>query len=246
MNLKQIKFSPFNKTVDEIAKMLDKVQKETGKKKVMSINISSSDFKTMIKRADYVQKKLRKYDHALLVDGILAGWTAVQTAKRLYPKTFIHFHRAGHGAYTRAENAFGFSVPVLTMFGRLSGTSGIHTGTAGIGKMAGDNEDVIAANCALNKVSKGLFFTQNWGKFAPCCPIASGGLNPTKLHPLIKALKTTDFITTMGAGCHSHPGGTRKGAIALVQACDAHRKGMTIKQYAKNHEELAQAIETFK
>ncbi|MFA7685873.1 MAG: ribulose-bisphosphate carboxylase, partial [Candidatus Gracilibacteria bacterium] len=238
-------FAPFNKTVDAIAKVLEKVQKETGKKKIISVNISSSDFKTMIKRAAYVQKKLRKYDYALLVDGLLAGWTAVQTAKRLYPKKFIHFHRAGHGAFTREENVFGFSVPVLTMFGRLSGTSGIHTGTAGIGKMAGGSEDIVAVHCALDKVSKGLFFTQDWGKFAPCCPIASGGLNPTKLGPLMKAFGTTDFITTMGAGCHAHPGGTRKGATALMQACEAYQKGKTIQEYAKTHIELAQAIEKF-
>ena len=238
-------FAPFNKTVDEITKVLEKVQKETGKKKIISVNISASDFETMMKRAKYVQKKLGKYDHALLVDGITAGWMGIQTAKRNFPKKFIHFHRAGHGAFTRPENVFGFSVPVLTMFGRLSGASGIHTGTAGIGKMAGGPEDVIAVHCALDKVSKGLFFTQDWGKFPPCCPIASGGLNPTKLAAVMKAFGTTDFITTMGAGCHAHPGGTRKGATALVQACEAYQKGKTIQEYAKTHVELAQAIEKF-
>ncbi|MDD3861984.1 MAG: ribulose-bisphosphate carboxylase [Candidatus Gracilibacteria bacterium] len=238
-------FAPFKKTIDEIAVMLKRVEKETGKKKAMSVNISAADFDTMIKRADYVNKKIGKYHPALLVDGITAGWMAIQTAKRRYKKNFIHFHRAGHGAFTRHESPFGFSVPVLTMFGRLAGASGIHTGTAGIGKMAGDNEDVIAVHCALDKVSKGLFFTQDWGKFAPCCPIASGGLNPTKLHAVIKAFGTTDFITTMGAGCHSHPDGTRKGATALVQACEAYQKGKTIQEYAKTHEELAKAIEKF-
>jgi len=28
----------------------------------------------------------------------------------------------------------------------------------------------------------------------------------------------------MGAGCHAHPGGTQKGAAALVQACEAYKK----------------------
>jgi len=33
-----------------------------------------------------------------------------------------------------------------------------------------------------------------------------------------------DFITTMGAGCNAHPKGTKVGAKALVQACEAFQK----------------------
>ena len=54
-----------------------------------------------------------------------------------------------------------------------------------------------------------------------------------------------DFITTMGAVCHAHPRGTRAGAMALVQACEAYQKGMEIEDYAKDHKELAEAIEFF-
>jgi ribulose 1,5-bisphosphate carboxylase large subunit-like protein len=54
-----------------------------------------------------------------------------------------------------------------------------------------------------------------------------------------------DFITTMGAGCHAHPKGTQAGAKALVQACEAYIKKIDIKEYAKNHKELAEAIEFF-
>lgn len=221
------------------------VREETGKKKVLSVNISSPDFDTMLKRADYVKSKMEPESFAFLVDGITAGWTAVQTARRHYPEVFIHFHRAGHGAFTRPENVFGFTVPILSAWGRMAGASGIHTGTAGIGKMKGDEEDVMAVHAASDQISKGFFFEQDWGKMAPCAAIASGGLNPTKLAPLIDAFGTTDFITTMGAGCHSHPDGTRKGATALVQACEAWQKGLTIEQYAKDHVELARAIEKF-
>jgi ribulose-bisphosphate carboxylase large chain len=48
---------------------------------------------------------------------------AVQTLRRHYPDVFIHFHRAGHGAYTRPENPIGYSVLVLSKFARLAGTS---------------------------------------------------------------------------------------------------------------------------
>ncbi|MBU1151527.1 ribulose 1,5-bisphosphate carboxylase, partial [Patescibacteria group bacterium] len=238
-------FCPFEEVIDEIAERMDKVRKETKKNKVLSVNISAADFETMIKRAKYVENKLEKGSYAFLVDGLTAGWTAVQTARRHFPDVFIHFHRAGHGAFTRPENVFGFSVPILTAFGRLAGASGIHTGTAGIGKMKGDEEDIQAVHTALDKVVEGQYFTQDWVNIKSCSPIASGGLNPTKLHALIEAFETTDFITTMGAGCHAHPDGTRAGATALVQACEAHIAGVSIEEYAKKHPELARAIEKF-
>ena len=55
----------------------------------------------------------------------------------------------------------------------------------------------------------------------------------------------TDFITTMGAGCHAHPKGTKAGARALVQACEAYKQNISIEEYAKNHKELKEAITFF-
>lgn len=240
-------FCPFNKTVDAIRKAMDKAEKETGKKKIHSFNISSPDFMTMKKRAEYIIKKMKKGSYCFLVDGITAGWSAVQTARRMWPNVIIHFHRAGHGAMTRVENPFGYTAVVLAKFARLAGASAVHTGTAGIGKMAGDvNDDIQAAYAAYLPKSKTEFFTQDWYGMKGTVAIASGGLNPTKLKPFIDAIKSVDFITTMGGGVHGHPGGTKAGATALIQACEAWQKKKSIKEYAKTHVELAQAIKRYK
>ena len=53
-----------------------------------------------------------------------------------------------------------------------------------------------------------------------------------------------DFITTMGAGCHAHPKGTTAGAGACP-SFEAYQKGIDIKEYAKTHKELEEAIEFF-
>jgi ribulose-bisphosphate carboxylase large chain len=200
---------------------------------------------------------------------------AVQTLRRKYPDVFIHFHRAGHGAFTRLENPIGYTVLVLSKFARLAGASGIHTGTAGVGKMAGSpGEDIVAADEILHLLKKGHTFEQSWAKIPmndedfiqietldaknieilqddtwrgikKCCPIISGGLNPTLLKPFIDLMGNVDFITTMGAGTHAHPKGTKAGATALVQACDAIQKGVDIHEYAPTHVELAEAIAFF-
>jgi len=269
-------FCPYDKMVKHVKKAMDKAVKETGKKKVHSFNVSAADFDIMVKRCEMiVDAGFEPGSYAFLIDGITAGWMALQTLRRRYPNVFIHFHRAAHGAFTRPENPIGFSVLVLSKFARLAGASGIHTGTAGIGKMKGSpEEDIIAAHNILGFTGKGHFFSQNWGKIPEndkdalklvrediahhviledddwrgikkCCPIISGGLNPTLLKPFINVMGGVDFITTMGAGCHAHPGGTKAGATALVQSCEAYLKKIDINKYAKNHIELAEAIKFF-
>ncbi|GAB4158032.1 MAG: ribulose-bisphosphate carboxylase [Candidatus Dojkabacteria bacterium] len=158
-------FSPYFEMVDSVRRAMDRAEDATGQKKIHSFNVSAADFDTMLKRADYVQSKMKPGSYAFLVDGITAGWTAVQTIRRHYPDVFLHFHRAGHGAFTRKENPFGFSVPVLSKMARLAGASGIHTGTAGVGKMDGSpEEDVNAIHQCLRVESEGEFFTQVWSK----------------------------------------------------------------------------------
>ena len=112
--------------------------------------------------------------------------------------------------------------------------------------MAGSpEEDIVAAHNILNVKDKGHFFEQSWTGVKKCCPIISGGLNPTLLKPFIDVMGTMDFITTMGAGVHAHPKGTKAGAKSLVQACEAYKKKIDISKYAKTHKELAEAIKFF-
>jgi len=269
-------FCPYDKMIKHVKEAMDKAVKETKKKKIHSFNVSAADFDTMIERCEMIRNAgFEKGSYAFLIDGITSGWTAVQTLRRRYPDVFIHFHRAAHGAFTREENPFGFSVLVLSKFARLAGASGIHTGTAGVGKMAGSpEEDVVAAHNIDYILNKGHFFEQSWAKIPEddkdainlvhkdvahhviladdswrgvkkCCPIISGGLNPTLLKPFIDVMSNVDFITTMGAGCHAHPKGTRAGAKALIQACEAYQKKIDINKYAKTHKELAEAINFF-
>ncbi|HEC63873.1 MAG TPA: ribulose 1,5-bisphosphate carboxylase [bacterium] len=294
-------FAPFVEMVDSVRAAMDKAENETGDTKVHSFNVSAADFDTMIERAEHVKKVMKPESYAYLVDGITAGWSAVQTIRHRYPDVFLHFHRAGHGAFTREENPFGMSVPVLTKLARLAGVSGIHTGTAGIGKMSGSpEEDILATNMALDIHEDGSFFEQSWGitdpentglkeaierdkeleagdyrklinahdaelqkdiakgernktdffeqewkSFGKTCPIVSGGMNPVLLRPFIETMGDTDFIITMGGGVHSHPDGTKAGATALVQAAEAWEKDIELGEYAKDHPELATAIEFY-
>lgn len=269
-------FCPYDKMVAHIKQAMDKAVKETWQKKVHSFNVSAADYDTMIERCEMIRNAgFEPGSYAFLIDGTTAGRMAVQTLRRKYPDVFIHFHRAWHGAFTRPENPIGYTVLVLSKFARLAGASGIHTWTAGVGKMAGTpSEDITAADGILHLFKKWHTFEQSrstipmndedfmsmealdaknqeiliddsrrWIK--KCCPIISGGLNPTLLKPFIDLMWNTDFITTMWAGTHAHPKGTKSWATALVQACEAFKADIDIHDYAKDHIELAEAIQFF-
>src|SRR3989344_5532272 len=159
-------FCQYKLMVKYVKEAMDKAVKITKKKKIHSFNVSAADFDTMIKRCETIRAAgFELGSYAFLIDGITAGWMAVQTLRRKYTDVFIHFHRAGHGAFTRPENPIGMSVLVLSKFARLAGASGIHTGTAGVGKMKGDpQEDITAARGILQFKGMGHFFEQSWGK----------------------------------------------------------------------------------
>ena len=58
-----------------------------------------------------------------------------------FPKQYLHYHRAGHGAVTSPQSKRGYTAFVLAKMARLQGASGIHVGTMGYGKMEGEAAD---------------------------------------------------------------------------------------------------------
>ena len=111
-------------------------------------------------------------------------------------------------------------------------------------KIPPQDEDLIGIN-EIDKKNMEILVDDSWRGIKKCCPIVSGGLNPVLLKPFMDLMWNADFITTMGAGTHAHPDGTKAGATAMVQACEAFNKWIDIHEYAKDHKELARAIEFF-
>ena len=61
--------------------------------------------------------------------------------RRTFPKQYLHYHRAGHGAVTSPQSKRGYTASCSSKMARLQGASGIHTGTMGYGKMEGEAAD---------------------------------------------------------------------------------------------------------
>lgn len=227
-NLSGQKFNPFGERFLRTIKMRDKAERETGEKKVYMANVTA-ETEEMIKRADFVANNGGEY---LMVDILTAGWAALQTLRNKNLNLVIHAHRAGHAALTKNPK-HGISMKVIAKVARAIGVDQLHVGTV-VGKMFETKEDVLGNISALKERSgiKQVF------------PVASGGLHAGNIPDLVKIFGN-DVIIQAGGGVHGHPKGTRCGAAAMRQAVDAVMVGASLKEYAKSHPELKEALEHF-
>ena len=227
-NLTNQSFNRFEERVKRSFEMRDRAQEETGDAKDYLVNITA-DAEEMKRRADLVHDQGGNF---VMVDVITAGWAAVQTVREHTEDLgmAIHAHRAMHAAFDRVED-HGVSMRVLAQVARLVGVDHIHTGTANLGKL--ENEDTVGINDWLTADLYGL---------NDVLPVASGGLHPGTVEPLLDRIGT-DVMVQAGGGVHGHPDGTTAGAKAFRQAVDAYQAGIDPEVYAEDHEELAAALD---
>ncbi|MFX0114364.1 MAG: ribulose-bisphosphate carboxylase large subunit, partial [Candidatus Hodarchaeota archaeon] len=224
------KFCPFEDRVVATLEKIDQIREETGREKIYAPNVSASS-DLMLKRAEFV----REHGGAcIMIDFMTTGFSSLQFIRKQNLGLAIHGHRAMHASLDRIPD-HGMSMMVLAKFARLGGVDLLHTGTV-VGKMDG----------ALFEIAKiNQFLQADWMEHKPVMPVASGGLHPG-LTPQLYELLGPNMLFNYGGGCHGHPDGTLSGAIALKQSLEASLQQIDLSEYAKDHQELAKAIEKWK
>jgi ribulose-bisphosphate carboxylase large chain len=241
-NLTSMIFNKFEKRIEETLKVRDKVENETGEKKIYMPNITAP-VSTMKKRADFVIDHGGEY---IMLDILTVGFSALQEIRDYLDdkNIVIHAHRAMHAAITRKKK-HGMTMLALAKIMRLLGMDQLHTGTV-VGKMEGGKQEVLETNRVIteNKIqgNNKTLLDQDWGNIKPVLPVASGGLSPLHIPELIKILGK-DMVYQFGGGCHGHPDGTLAGARSIRQAVKAVLSGYTLEEYSKKNSELAKALE---
>jgi ribulose-bisphosphate carboxylase large chain len=240
-------FAPLKETITAVADAMRRAQDKTGQAKLFSANITADDYWEMIARGEYILETFAENaDHvAFLVDGYVAGPTAITTARRQFPGTYLHYHRAGHGAVTSPQSMRGYTALVLAKMARLQGASGIHVGTMGYGKMEGEAEDRGIAYMIERDCADGPHFRQDWLGMKPTTPIISGGMNALRMPGFFENLGHSNLILTAGGGSYGHLDGPRAGATSLRQAEQLWKQGAEPMVFAKEHPEFARALESF-
>ena len=244
-NLASPSFCRFEARARAIMKVIDKVERETGERKVWFANITS-DVREMEKRLKLVADYGNPY---VMVDVVVTGWSALTYIRDRAEEygLAIHAHRAMHAAFTR-NKYHGISMYVLAKLYRVIGVDQLHVGTAGVGKLEGEKLDVVRYARILREEHfkpdpDDIFhLEQPMHHIKPALPVSSGGLHPGILPPVIEALGR-DIVIQVGGGVIGHPDGPRAGAAAVRQALEAINNGIPLEEYAKTHRELARALE---
>jgi ribulose-bisphosphate carboxylase large chain len=240
-NLTSMLFNNFEKRIEKTLAMRDKIEEETGEKKIYMPNITAP-LETMKKRADFVIENGGEY---VMIDVITVGFSALQEIREYLERkdVVIHAHRAMHAALTRNKQ-HGITMLTLAKLMRLIGVDQLHTGTI-VGKMEGAKREVLEINQVITEsIIKGnnrSFLDQNWFGLKPVLPVASGGLSPLDVPDLINILGS-DMVYQFGGGCHGHPDGTEAGAKAIRQAVEATLNGEKLINFARKHIELKKAM----
>jgi ribulose-bisphosphate carboxylase large chain len=240
-------FAPFKETIQLVADAMRRAQEETGEAKLFSANITADDHHEMVARGEYVLETFAdNADHvALLVDGYAAGPAAVTTARRTFPRQFLHYHRAGHGAVTSPQAKRGYNALVLGKMARLLGASGIHVGTMSFGKMESERADRDIAYMIERDTADGPYYHQEWCGMNPTAPIVSGGMNAVRIPGFFANLGHSNLILTAGGGSYGHLDGPAAGARAMRQAEQCWQQGADPIEFAQDHREFARAFQSF-
>jgi len=240
-------FAPMKETIPLVADAMRRVQDETGEPKLFSANITADDPFEMIARGEYVLETFGEYaDHvAFLVDGYVAGPTAITTARRRFPNQYLHYHRAGHGAVTSPQTQRGYTAFVHCKMARVQGSSGIHTGTMSFGKMEGETSDRQIAYMLERDSADGPYFHQDWQGMNPTTAIISGGMNALRIPGFFSNLGHCNVIMTAGGGSYGHIDGAAAGAKSMRQAADCWAQKADPIEFARDNYEFARAFESF-
>ncbi|MHC0052623.1 ribulose-bisphosphate carboxylase [Actibacterium sp. D379-3] len=240
-------FAPLKETIPLVADAMKRAQDKTGEAKLFSANITADDHYEMIARGEFILETFAENaDHvAFLVDGYVTGPAAITTARRNFPKQYLHYHRAGHGAVTSPQSMRGYTAFVLSKMARMQGASGIHTGTMSFGKMEGEAADRLMAYMITDDSADGPYFHQEWEGMGATTPIISGGMNALRMPGFFANLGHSNLILTAGGGSFGHIDGAAAGATSLRQAEQCWKTGADPLEFAKDHKEFARAFESF-
>ena len=204
-------------------------EQETGVPKVYLANIT-----------DEVDRLVELHDiavgngaNAVMVNALPVGLSAVRMLRK-HAKVPLVAHFPVIAAMSRLPH-FGVHTRVLTKLQRLVGFDAIIMPGFGPRMMTAEAEvlECIAA-C-----------TEPMGPILPALPVPGGSDSAATLAGVHDKVGSADFGFVPGRGVFSHPHGPGGGAASLRQAWDAIAAGVPVSDHAKQHAELAAALEAF-
>lgn len=222
---------PLKERAEKVMAVINRHADRTGRKVMYAFNITDE--------IDAVARHLEMLDRlgatCAMVSLNSVGITGLRFIRDRSPLP-IHGHRNGWGLLSRSPD-IGIAFPAIQKIWRLAGADHIHVN--GLSNKFTETDDVVIE--AAQSVQTPL---PDKGYVA--MPVFSSGQTVWQIGPTADALGNEDFLFCAGGGIMSHPSGPSAGIIALRQAAEAARAGIILRDYARSHPELAQALDRFK
>lgn len=227
--LADAEYSPFAERMRLVGEARAEAEDRTGEGKIFIANIT-----------DEVDRMMELHDiacshgvNAVMVNAMAVGLSALRVLrKRATVPIVAHFDCIAPMA---RHPLFGVATTVITKLERLCGCDAIIM--PGFGERMATSDEEVTANAAE--------CTAPLGAIQASLPVPGGSDWAGTLEEMIEKLRTIDFAMVPGRGVFGHPMGPKAGAASLRRAWEAHVHKVPLAEYAKEHPELAAAIEAF-
>jgi len=221
--------SPLAERVKAVMSVVNSLADATGKKLMFAFNIS-----------DQLDRMLEHHDIVRAAGGtcVMVSLNSVGIAGvdflRRRAALPIHGHRNGFGMFYR-HPALGMDFKAYQRIWRLAGVDQIHVNGLGNKFCESDDSVVRSIKACLEPMLGGY----------AVMPVLSSGQWGGQAPETYRQTKTIDLMYLAGGGIIAHPGGAAAGVAAIRQAWKAAVASIPLDQFAREHDELRQAIGFF-
>ena len=221
----------FNSVLDRVKRYMEiekQVYEETGERTLYTVNVTDKIPKVF----DNARRAVELGCNALMINYLAVGFPVLQA---LAEDPNVNVPILGH-----------MDVAGALYMSPLHGLSS-HLVLGKLPRLAGADIVVIPApygkapviDYKFRNVARNLAFPLY--QLKPTFPMASGGITPSMV-PQVMTDLGHDIVIGSGGGIHAHPQGPVAGGRAFRQAIDAAMQGVSLSEYAKDHQELATAL----
>ena len=220
---------PIEERVEKIMAKIKQAKEETGEDTLYTVNVTDK----VGKMKDNAMRALDKGANAIMVNTYTVGFPAAQA---LMEDPDINVPVLAHVDFSGAMFGSPFNgIASPLLMGKLA-------------RMIGADMAIITSPYGKFPVIRSKYIMQCVQARAPLfgmeamLPLISGGTTQPTTPQVINDIGY-DCCMAAGGAVHGHPMGAYAGAKSMRQAIDAVMAGISLKEYAKDHEELQVALD---
>ncbi len=221
--------SPLTKRVDCVMREINRLADQTGRKIMYAVNISD-EIDSMRRHHDYVLKAGGTCVMVSLNHVGFAGVSALRSTGALP----IHGHRNGWGMFTR-HPLLGIEFTAYQKLWRAIGVDHLHVNGLQ-NKFWEPDDSVVRSIKALQQPLWDGYYAM---------PVISSGQWGGQAPETLRQTGNQDVLYVAGGGIMAHPLGPAGGLRGIQQAWEAAAQGISLQDYANDHEELRLTLQKF-